>query len=200
MRNIKKTRASSKITYIDRDGERQFVIIAGNIRTVEQAVKALMKFELYNVLVDDIKVTKTVYEMPAETFFRYATPICDNDNDSDNDNDNDNDNHNIIKESAMELTPRDKDKLLLFTAGLLAERRKAKGLKLNYPESIALISCAIMEGAREGRTVAEMMSAGREILTRDDVMDGIAEMIESLQVEATFPDGTKLVTVHNPIV
>ena len=100
----------------------------------------------------------------------------------------------------MELTPRDKDKLLLFTAGLLAERRKAKGLKLNYPESIALISCALMEGAREGRTVAEMMSAGREILTRDDVMDGIAEMIESLQVEATFPDGTKLVTVHNPIV
>ncbi len=100
----------------------------------------------------------------------------------------------------MELTPRDKDKLLLFTAGLLAERRKAKGLKLNYPESIALISCAIMEGAREGRTVADMMSAGREILTRDDVMDGIAEMIESLQVEATFPDGTKLVTVHNPIV
>ncbi|AMN50223.1 urease subunit gamma [Psychrobacter sp. P2G3] len=100
----------------------------------------------------------------------------------------------------MELTPRDKDKLMLFTAGLLAERRKAKGLKLNYPESIALISCAIMEGAREGRTVAEMMSAGREILTRDDVMDGIAEMIESLQVEATFPDGTKLVTVHNPIV
>ncbi len=100
----------------------------------------------------------------------------------------------------MELTPRDKDKLLLFTAGLLAERRKAKGLKLNYPEAIALISCAIMEGAREGRTVAEMMSAGREILTRDEVMDGIAEMIESLQVEATFPDGTKLVTVHNPIV
>lgn len=100
----------------------------------------------------------------------------------------------------MELTPRDKDKLLLFTAGLLAERRKVKGLKLNYPEAIALISCAIMEGAREGRTVADMMSAGREILTRDDVMDGIAEMIESLQVEATFPDGTKLVTVHNPIV
>ncbi|WP_299186783.1 urease subunit gamma [uncultured Psychrobacter sp.] len=100
----------------------------------------------------------------------------------------------------MELTPRDKDKLLLFTAGLLAERLRAKGLKLNYPEAIALISCAIMEGAREGRTVAEMMSAGREILTRDDVMDGIAEMIESLQVEATFPDGTKLVTVHNPIV
>ncbi|MGO1501204.1 MAG: urease subunit gamma [Marinobacter sp.] len=100
----------------------------------------------------------------------------------------------------MELTPRDKDKLLLFTAGLLAERRKAKGLKLNYPESIALISCAIMEGAREGRTVADMMSAGREVLTRDDVMDGIAEMVQSVQVEATFPDGTKLVTVHNPIV
>lgn len=100
----------------------------------------------------------------------------------------------------MELTPRDKDKLLLFTAGLLAERRKAKGIKLNYPESIALISCEIMEGARAGRTVAEMMSAGREILTRDDVMQGVAEMIESLQVEATFPDGTKLVTVHNPIV
>ncbi|WP_319782818.1 urease subunit gamma [Oceanisphaera sp. IT1-181] len=100
----------------------------------------------------------------------------------------------------MELTPRDKDKLLLFTAGLLAERRKAKGLKLNYPESIALISCAIMEGAREGRTVADMMSAGREILTRDDVMDGVAEMIEDVQVEATFPDGTKLVTVHHPIV
>lgn len=100
----------------------------------------------------------------------------------------------------MELTPRDKDKLLLFTAGLLAERRKAKGLKLNYPESVALISCIIMEGAREGRTVAEMMSAGREILTRDDVMDGIAEMVQSVQVEATFPDGTKLVTVHNPIV
>jgi len=100
----------------------------------------------------------------------------------------------------MELTPRDKDKLLLFTAGLLAERRKAKGLKLNYPEAVALISCVIMEGAREGRTVAEMMSAGREVLTRDDVMDGIAEMIDSVQVEATFPDGTKLVTVHNPIV
>ncbi|GHA28330.1 urease subunit gamma [Oceanisphaera arctica] len=100
----------------------------------------------------------------------------------------------------MELTPRDKDKLLLFTAGLLAERRKAKGLKLNYPESIALISCVIMEGAREGRTVADMMSAGREILTRDDVMDGVAEMIQDVQIEATFPDGTKLVTVHHPIV
>ena len=100
----------------------------------------------------------------------------------------------------MELTPRDKDKLLLFTAGLLAERRKAKGLKLNYPEAIALISCAIMEGARAGRTVAEMMSAGREVLTRDDVMEGVPEMIESIQVEATFPDGTKLVTVHSPII
>lgn len=100
----------------------------------------------------------------------------------------------------MELTPRDKDKLLLFTAGLLAERRKAKGLKLNYPEAIALISCAIMEGAREGCTVAEMMSAGREVLTRDDVMEGVPEMIESIQVEATFPDGTKLVTVHSPII
>ncbi len=100
----------------------------------------------------------------------------------------------------MELTPRDKDKLLLFTAGLLAERRKAKGLKLNYPEAVALISCAIMEGAREGRTVADMMSAGREILTRDDVMEGVAEMIQDVQVEATFPDGTKLVTVHHPIV
>ncbi|MHA2771462.1 urease subunit gamma [Vibrio harveyi] len=100
----------------------------------------------------------------------------------------------------MELTPRDKDKLLLFTAGLLAERRKEKGIKLNYPESVALISCTIMEGAREGRTVAEMMSAGREILTRADVQPGIAEMIETVQVEATFPDGTKLVTVHNPII
>ncbi|AOY86766.1 MULTISPECIES: urease subunit gamma [Marinobacter] len=100
----------------------------------------------------------------------------------------------------MELTPRDKDKLLLFTAALLAERRKAKGLKLNYPEAVALISAEIMEGAREGRTVAELMTAGTEILTRDDVMDGIAEMVDEVQVEATFPDGTKLVTVHNPIV
>ena len=100
----------------------------------------------------------------------------------------------------MELTPRDKDKLLLFTAALLAERRKAKGLKLNYPEAVALISAEIMEGAREGRTVADMMSAGREVLTRDDVMEGVAEMVDEVQVEATFPDGTKLVTVHNPIV
>ena len=100
----------------------------------------------------------------------------------------------------MELTPRDKDKLLLFTAALLAERRKAKGLKLNYPEAVALISAEIMEGAREGRTVAELMTAGTEVLTSDDVMDGIAEMVDEVQVEATFPDGTKLVTVHNPIV
>jgi len=100
----------------------------------------------------------------------------------------------------MELTPRDKDKLLLFTAALLAERRKAKGLKLNYPEAVALISAEIMEGAREGRAVAEMMTAGTEILTRDDVMEGVADMVDEVQVEATFPDGTKLVTVHNPIV
>lgn len=100
----------------------------------------------------------------------------------------------------MELTPRDKDKLLLFTAALLAERRKARGLKLNYPEAIALISAEIMEGARAGQSVAELMSSGAEILTREDVMDGIAEMIPEVQVEATFPDGTKLVTVHNPIV
>jgi urease subunit gamma len=99
----------------------------------------------------------------------------------------------------MELTPREKDKLLIFTAGLLAERRKARGLRLNYPEAIALISAAIMEGARDGRTVAELMSEGTRILTRSDVMEGIAEMIPDIQVEATFPDGTKLVTVHNPI-
>ena len=100
----------------------------------------------------------------------------------------------------MELTPRDKDKLMLFTAGLLAERRKARGVKLNYPEAVALISAEILEGAREGRSVAELMSAGREILTRDDVMEGIAEMLDEVQVEATFPDGTKLVTIHNPII
>ena len=100
----------------------------------------------------------------------------------------------------MELSPREKDKLLIFTAGLLAERRKGKGLKLNYPESIAYISAAIMEGAREGRTVAELMHHGTTLLSSDDVMDGIAEMIHDVQVEATFPDGTKLVTVHNPIV
>ena len=100
----------------------------------------------------------------------------------------------------MELSPREKDKLLLFTAGLLAERRKAKGLKLNYPESVAYISCAIVEGAREGKTVAELMEYGTTLLTRNDVMEGIAEMIHEVQVEATFPDGTKLVTVHKPIV
>ena len=100
----------------------------------------------------------------------------------------------------MELTPREKDKLMLFTAGLLAERRKARGLKLNYPETIAYISCAIMEGARDGKSVADMMDYGRTLLTRDDVMDGIAEMIHDVQVEATFPDGSKLVTVHDPIV
>ena len=100
----------------------------------------------------------------------------------------------------MELSPREKDKLLLFTAGLLAERRKAKGLKLNYPESVAYISCAILEGAREGKTVAELMEAGRTLLGAEDVMDGIPEMVHEVQVEATFPDGTKLVTVHNPII
>ena len=99
----------------------------------------------------------------------------------------------------MELTPREKDKLLLFTAALLAERRKEKGLKLNYPEAIAYISAAILEGAREGKSVAELMSYGTTLLSRDQVMDGIAELIDEVQVEATFPDGTKLVTVHNPI-
>ena len=100
----------------------------------------------------------------------------------------------------MELTPRDKDKLLLFSAAQLAERRKARGLKLNYPEAVALISFEIMEGARDGRSVADLMSYGREILGRDDVMEGVAEMVDEVQVEATFPDGTKLVTVHSPIV
>ncbi len=99
----------------------------------------------------------------------------------------------------MELSPREKDKLLLFTAGLLAERRKARGVKLNYPETVAYISSAILEGARDGRTVAELMSYGTTLLTRDDVMEGIPEMVSEVQVEATFPDGTKLVTVHNPI-
>ena len=100
----------------------------------------------------------------------------------------------------MELTPREKDKLLIFTAGLLAERRKARGLKLNYPEAVALITCAILEGARDGRSVAELMSDGTTVLARSDVMDGVAEMIPEIQVEATFPHGTKLVTVHHPIV
>ena len=99
----------------------------------------------------------------------------------------------------MELTPREKDKLLIFTAALLAERRMARGLKLNYPESVAFITAAIMEGARDGKSVSELMSYGATILKADDVMDGIAEMIHEVQVEATFPDGTKLVTVHNPI-
>ncbi len=99
----------------------------------------------------------------------------------------------------MQLTPREKDKLLIFTAGLLAERRKDRGLKLNYPESIAYISSAVMEGARDGQTVAELMEFGRTLLNNEDVMEGIAEMIPDVQVEATFPDGTKLVTIHNPI-
>lgn len=100
----------------------------------------------------------------------------------------------------MELTPREKDKLLVFTAALLAERRKAKGLKLNYPEAVAYITAAIMEGAREGRSVAELMGWGATLLGRDEVMEGVPEMIPDIQVEATFPDGTKLVTVHHPIV
>ncbi|MGM0985778.1 MAG: urease subunit gamma [Pseudomonadota bacterium] len=100
----------------------------------------------------------------------------------------------------MELIPRDKDKLLLFAAAQLAERRRARGLKLNYPEAVALISFEILEGARDGRSVADLMGFGREILRRDDVMEGVAEMVDEVQVEATFPDGTKLVTVHEPIV
>ncbi|OWV97182.1 urease subunit gamma [Rhizobium sp. R693] len=99
----------------------------------------------------------------------------------------------------MELSPREKDKLIVFTAGLLAERRRDRGIKLNYPEAIAYISAAILEGAREGRTVAELMSYGATLLARDDVMEGIPEMIHDIQIEATFPDGTKLVTVHEPI-
>jgi len=100
----------------------------------------------------------------------------------------------------VELTPREKDKLLLFTAALLAERRKERGLKLNYPETVAFISAATMEGARDGKTVAELMADGRTLLGREDVMDGVAEMVDEVQVEATFPDGTKLVTIHNPVV
>ena len=99
----------------------------------------------------------------------------------------------------MDLTPREKDKLLLFTAALLAERRRARGLKLNHPEAVALISAAILEGARDGKTVAQLMSEGKTVLTRDDVMEGVPEMIPDIQVEATFPDGSKLVTVHQPI-
>jgi urease subunit gamma len=100
----------------------------------------------------------------------------------------------------MDLTPREKDKLLIFTASLVAERRRTRGLKLNYPEAIALITAAIIEGARDGKSVAELMSYGTTILGRDEVMDGIPEMISEIQVEATFPDGTKLVTIHHPIV
>jgi len=100
----------------------------------------------------------------------------------------------------MELSPREKDKLLIFAAGLLAERRFAKGIKLNYPETVAYLSAEIMEGAREGKSVAELMSYGKTLLTRDQVMEGIPEMVQEVQVEATFPDGTKLVTVHHPIV
>jgi urease subunit gamma len=100
----------------------------------------------------------------------------------------------------MDLSPREKDKLLLFTAALLAERRRARGLKLNYPEAVALISAAILEGARDGKTVAQLMSEGTQVLARDEVMEGVPEMIPDIQVEATFPDGTKLVTVHHPIV
>ncbi|WP_156863314.1 urease subunit gamma [Casimicrobium huifangae] len=99
----------------------------------------------------------------------------------------------------MDLSPREKDKLLIFTAALLAERRRARGLKLNHPEAIAFITAAVLEGARDGRTVAELMSYGATILKRDDVMEGVPEMIPDIQVEATFPDGTKLVTVHSPI-
>src|SRR5690242_21964563 len=102
--------------------------------------------------------------------------------------------------TAMELTPREKDKLLIFTAGLLAERRKARGLKLNYPEAVAYISAAILEGARDGRSVSDLMGWGATLLAREDVMEGVPEMIPEIQVEATFPDGTKLVTVHHPIV
>jgi urease subunit gamma len=99
----------------------------------------------------------------------------------------------------MKLTPREKDKLLIFTAALLAERRKARGLKLNHPEAVAFITAALMEGARDGRTVVELMHYGTTLLTRDDVMEGVPEMIPDIQIEATFPDGTKLVTVHHPI-
>jgi urease subunit gamma len=100
----------------------------------------------------------------------------------------------------MDLTPREKDKLLIFTAALLAERRRARGLKVNHPEAVALITAAVMEGARDGKTVAQLMSEGKTVLGRADVMDGVAEMIPDIQIEATFPDGTKLVTVHQPIV
>jgi urease subunit gamma len=99
----------------------------------------------------------------------------------------------------MQLSPQEKDKLLIFTAALVAERRKNRGLQLNYPEAVAYISAAILEGARDGRTVADLMSYGATLLTREEVMEGVPEMVAEVQVEATFPDGTKLVTVHNPI-
>jgi len=105
----------------------------------------------------------------------------------------------VILGLAMQLSPQEKDKLLIFTAALVAERRKARGLKLNYPEAIAFVTAGILEGARDGRTVADLMSYGTTLLSREDVMEGIADMIPEVQVEATFPDGTKLVTVHNPI-
>ena len=105
----------------------------------------------------------------------------------------------LLPRRVMDLTPREKDKLLIFTAALLAERRKDRGLKLNYPEAVAYLSAAIMEGAREGKSVSELMGSGALLLTRDDVMEGVPEMIPEIQVEATFPDGTKLVTVHHPI-
>ncbi len=104
-----------------------------------------------------------------------------------------------LTHDAMDLTPREKDKLLVFTAALLAERRKARGLKLNVPEAVALITAAIMEGARDGKTVAQLMSEGKQVLKRSDVMEGVADLVPEIQVEATFPDGTKLVTVHQPI-
>lgn len=104
------------------------------------------------------------------------------------------------KSKYMELLPRERDKLLLFTAGLLAERRLTRGLRLNYPEAIAFISLQLLEGARDGRTVAELMDYGRTLLSREQVMEGVPELIEDVQVEATFPDGTKLVTVHDPII
>jgi urease subunit gamma len=106
---------------------------------------------------------------------------------------------NLLASTIMELTPREKDTLLIFTAALLAERRRARGLRLNHPEAVALITAAVMEGARDGKTVAQLMSEGKTVLTRADVMEGVADMIPDIQVEATFPDGTKLVTVHQPI-
>jgi urease subunit gamma len=107
---------------------------------------------------------------------------------------------NLTSTGRMNLTPREKDKLLIFTAALLAERRLARGLKLNHPESVAYLSAALLEGARDGKTVAELMHYGTTLLSRGQVMEGVPEMIHEIQIEATFPDGTKLVTVHNPII